>query len=167
MRWFFIVLGLLFSTAGVWMGGDERAVCRASVAEPVSTAPPAADCRIQIRRWWGVQVYRDYDVRGVEEFRVVVDRQRASDPNDPPEITTSLELVTHDGSRYKIAGGQPEVEAAALNGHRWLASGMPGEYRFVSDAFGRGIMAILIGAGCVLGGALGLVIAKAKRKAAP
>jgi hypothetical protein len=165
MAWFFIVLGLVFTTGGVWMGGDERAVCRARVAEPLGDAPPTADCRIQIRRSWGTQVYRDYEVMAVEEFRVVVDRQRASDPNDPPEITTSLELVTHDGSRYKIAGGQPEVETAALNGHRWLSSGMPGEYRFVSDAFGRGGMAILIGAGCVLGGALGLVIAKTKRRA--
>ena len=163
MAWVFIVLGLILVPAGVWTAGDERMVCRAA-----SDGTLRADCRIQTRGWWATRLVRESVALGVEGFESYVERHSGTTSDDADRVDWYLEMATHDGSRYRVAAGQPEVEAAVGEARRWLLSGMDGEFVFVSDGFGRGIMTCLIGAGCLAGGLVGLRIGpKARRREAP
>lgn len=162
MAWLLIVIGLISAAGGVWMAGDERVVCRAAASSPSNAGRPAADCRIQVRRFWGTQLYREHEALGVEEFGVFKDREQAPEPNDPPKITFSLEMAARDGSRYHVAANPAEVDAAVVEARRWLSRGMDGEFVFISDAFGRGRFACLLGAGCFLGGVVGLLVGSKK-----
>lgn len=156
MPWAFIVIGLVAAVFGAWSAGDERATCRAGTSA-IADRRPSGDCTIVTRDWMGHHVSSELSARDVEEFRAAVERSPASDPNDPPNITYSLALVTHDGSQYRVKVDDPsEAEVGAGQGRQWLSSGMRRDYVFAVDGSGRSTMGALIGAGCILGGVLGL-----------
>jgi hypothetical protein len=162
MPWAFIVIGLVASVFGAWSAGDERATCRARASSDTDSRP-SADCTIVRRDWMGHHVSSEQSAREVEEFRADVERSPASDPNDPPNITHSLALVTHDGSRYRVKVDDPsEAEVGAGRGRQWLSSGMHGDYVFAVDGSGKSTFGALIGGGCILGGLVGLWLGRKK-----
>lgn len=162
MPWAFIVIGLFAAVFGAWSAGDERATCRARASSNADSRP-SADCIIVRRDWMGHHLSSELLAREVGEFRADVERSPASDPNDPPNITYSLALVTHDGSRYRVNVDDPsEAEVAAGQGHQWLSSGMHHDYVFAVDRSGRSTIGALLGGGCILGGLVGLWIGRNK-----
>jgi hypothetical protein len=164
MPWLFIVLGMVASLMWASMSGDERVVCRAARAEP-GESRPAADCTIQIHRWLGRQLYRDDTARGVETFELRVERSPASDPNDPPNVRSSLALRTRDGQVFQVDAHQDEIEAEVQRARQWQSQGMPGEYVFVART--QGGLAPVVAVGSLLGGVVGLSVQRARGRRPP
>lgn len=149
MPWGFIAAGLFFVVMSARDAGDSRVTCRAARVR----AKPAAYCSIQVRSWGGVSIWPAQMALSVEDFRVSVEKDEPG-PNEPTAY--SLEMVTRDGSRYRVEAPEHEVEAAALGGRQWLSKGMAGEYSIVFDRFGGAAGAGLVGVGCLVGGLVGL-----------